>query len=181
MNNKVDAIKTKVDMIKLKKYFYNTNQRNYILFLVGIYTGLRAKELLTLKVKDIRDKQVTKIWQYKTQTYREIVIQEYLQREIEAYTRNKRDESWLFPGNGSHLSVNGAEKVLNRAVKVCNLDLNLGLHSLRKTFGYNLFVASGRDIYLVQEIFEHKDAATTIKYIGVLEREKVKILNKLRY
>lgn len=179
--NKVDAITKKSDIEKLKKYFKRTNQRNYILFLTGIYTGLRAKELLTLKVKDVRGKKITKIWQYKTEDYREIVIQEDLQREIEEYTRNKQDNEWLFNGNGSYLSVRQAEKVLKKATNECKINLNVGMHSLRKTFGYNLFITSGENIFMVQDIFGHKDEYTTLKYIGLLELEKMKILNKLKY
>ena len=56
-------------MIKeLKEYFKEQNERNYILFLLGINTGLRISDILRLRVRDvegwnifIREKKTNKI------------------------------------------------------------------------------------------------------------------------
>ena len=55
MNN-VDPIKSREKVKNICKYLKLTNERNYILFMLGIYSGLRISDILKLKVKDVRGK-----------------------------------------------------------------------------------------------------------------------------
>lgn len=51
--NCVDVIKNKEDIEKIKVILKSQNYRNYFLFLMGINTGLRICQILSLKVGDL--------------------------------------------------------------------------------------------------------------------------------
>ncbi|SET85503.1 Phage integrase family protein, partial [Oceanobacillus limi] len=52
-----------------------------------------------------------------------------------------------------------------KAAKHVNL-VNIGTHTLRKTFGYHLYKQTG-DVALLQKILNHSDPAFTLRYIGI--------------
>ena len=54
--NFVQPIRDPVLIEQIEKYLKNKNERDYILFLLGIYTGLRISDILSLTVKDLRNK-----------------------------------------------------------------------------------------------------------------------------
>ncbi|RAP14991.1 hypothetical protein HS9_00315 [Bacillus velezensis] len=43
---------------------------------------------------------------------------------------------------------------------------DIGTHMLRKTFGYH-FYKQTKDVAMLQEIFNHSDQRTTLRYIGI--------------
>ena len=56
MQNEVEPIKTTKDINKVKQYLYGKdNKRDYCIFVVGINVGLRAGDLLSLKIGDVTD------------------------------------------------------------------------------------------------------------------------------
>lgn len=58
-----------------------------------------------------------------------------------------------------------AYKMLRTAAEYVNLD-DIGTHTLRKTFGYH-FYKQAKDVDMLQEIFNHSDQRTTLRYIGI--------------
>ncbi|MDU3523361.1 MAG: hypothetical protein E7F58_17255, partial [Clostridium saudiense] len=50
---RVDPIKNKSTVVKIINELEKESERNVILFKIGIYTGLRIKDILKLKVKNI--------------------------------------------------------------------------------------------------------------------------------
>ena len=54
--NTVEPIRDVGDIEKMKSYLLASNYRDYLLFVLGINTGLRISDLLKLKVSDIRGK-----------------------------------------------------------------------------------------------------------------------------
>lgn len=43
---------------------------------------------------------------------------------------------------------------------------DIGTHTLRKTFGYH-FYKQTKDVAFLQELFNHSDQRTTLRYIGI--------------
>lgn len=58
-----------------------------------------------------------------------------------------------------------AFKILRVAAEHVGLD-DIGTHMLRKTFGYH-FYKQTKDVAMLQEIFNHSDQRTTLRYIGI--------------
>jgi integrase len=54
--NKVDPIRDKSLIEEIKTELLKDNYRNYLLFVLGINTGLRIGDILKLKVQDVRNK-----------------------------------------------------------------------------------------------------------------------------
>jgi len=62
----VEPFKNVKDLEKLKAYFKERSLRNYTLLIVGVNVGLRAGDLLALKVGDVRDKSKATVTEEKT-------------------------------------------------------------------------------------------------------------------
>jgi integrase len=163
-------------------YLRSKCERDYVLFMFGIYSGLRIIDLLSIKVKDVKGKDYIYLHERKTGKEKRFPIQEDLQNIIEEYTRNMKDHEYLFQsrqGNNKPLTRTRAWDILNKAAKEFNLD-SIGCHTMRKTFGYFLYQQT-KDILLVKEILNHADASTTYRYIGLTGVQKDKAMKKLSF
>src|SRR5699024_5306732 len=69
-------------------------ERDVLLFLIGINTGLQVQDLVRLKVGDVRGKEAFLISEGKTREKRKIYLH-MLQREIQQYTMDKYDKAFL--------------------------------------------------------------------------------------
>ena len=54
----------------------------------------------------------------------------------------------------------------NSSIKQANLNIRIGTHSLRKTFGYHHYKKFG-NLPLLQKIFNHSSSSVTLRYIGL--------------
>ena len=63
-----------------------------------------------------------------------------------------------------------AYRVLNNASKIACLEINIGTHTLRKTFGYHHY-KQFKDIAILQKTFNHSSAEITLRYIGIEQEE----------
>ena len=52
---KVQPIKNMHDIDKIKLHLKESNKRNYLLFVMGINTGIKSNQILNLKLKDVVD------------------------------------------------------------------------------------------------------------------------------
>src|SRR5699024_1429516 len=78
-------------------------ERDVLLFLTGINTGLRVNDLVRLRISDVRHQDVFSIREGKTNKKREINIR-MLRNEIDAFTNGKHADQYLFgsqKGNGA--------------------------------------------------------------------------------
>ena len=53
--NIVQPIRDKEIIQEIKEFYKKQNERNYILFLLGINTGFRISDILRLRVRDVED------------------------------------------------------------------------------------------------------------------------------
>ncbi|MUV39460.1 putative integrase/recombinase YoeC [Lentibacillus sp. JNUCC-1] len=79
----------------IKKFLKEKNERNYMLFLTGINSGLRISDILKLRVSDVR-RPYFNIKEQKTSKAKRIAMTPLLQRELKAYTEGKEDHEYLF-------------------------------------------------------------------------------------
>lgn len=164
--NIVEPIKKKKDIAKFKKVL-SSNKRNLLLFNLGINSGLRISDILALNVKDVKDKEFIEIHEKKTRKYKKFPINKNLQHEIAKFVVDKEMERPLFiTQKGKRLDRVQAYKLLNRAAKKAKLDINIGTHTLRKTFGYHHYKKFD-NLPLLQKILNHSSSAITLRYIGL--------------
>ncbi|KOP69128.1 integrase [Bacillus sp. FJAT-18019] len=152
----------------LKKW---CSERDYILFLIGINTGLRCGDILKLRTEDIlrMTKRQMKIKEGKTAKVRVIDFNN-IYDEVKAYALTVSSE-WLFPSRKGNepITVTQAYRQLNKAANMVDIE-SIGTHTMRKTFGYHYYVRT-KNIAMLQSILNHSTPAITLKYIGYSEKE----------
>lgn len=178
--NSVEPIRDKETVAAVADFLYSKCERDYVLFMVGINTGLRISDILRLKVSDVRNRNTIVLREQKTGKMKEIPINRDLKTAIQNYTRNL-NAVWLFPsqkGKGArHIERSRAYKILRQAAENFGLS-NIGTHTLRKTFGYHFYHATGKDVTLLMYIFGHTDPNVTLRYIGVTSASAYNAMKK---
>lgn len=167
-------------------YLKKSNKRNYILFLLGIYTGLRISDILKLKVKDVKNKKYIilkgKLKEQKTNKQKQIEINPILKKELNEYIDGKCQEEYLIKSRENYnkpISRFMAYKILRDIGDTFSID-NLGTHTMRKTFGYHYYKNTS-DIVTLQKIFNHSDPSITLHYIGIVQEDINKAYRDFRY
>jgi integrase len=146
-------------------------ERDYILFLLGINTGLRVTDLLNLKVKEIRRKKKVVIKEGKTEKARTIYL-ENIYDELNDYISSVVGTDWLFPSRKGDKPITRiqAYRQLNKAAKMVDISDGIGTHTMRKTFGYWHY-KQFKDVAELQMILNHSHPEITLKYIGITDEQ----------
>ncbi len=162
------------DKVKLiSTYFRQSSYRNYMMFMIGIYSGLRISDILRLRVRDIKNKDTISIREIKTKKQKMFTINPILKKEIKAYCENRDPNEYLIKsrkGKNKPLNREMAYRILNEVGDLYGLPY-LGTHTMRKTFGYHHY-CQFKDVVLLQNIFNHSSPTITLRYIGY-EQEKI--------
>ena len=158
--------------------------RNRGLFMIGVSTGGRISELLSLTIGDVWqnatavtdllfDKSIVK----GGEVSRAVPVNIDGRQAIETLIGWHREKYGtiaparpLFPSRNQNGTVamnrQTAHEMLKKAFVDAGLNGKLATHSLRKSFAQRLYEESS-DIYLVQELLGHRNVSTTQKYLGV--------------
>ena len=155
---------------QLKKFLQDKDNKYYIMFIIGLNTGLRISDILNLKVSDIKDKTHVTITEKKTGKYKRFLINGQLKKEIDDYINisGLSDNDYIVvsrKGMNRPISRIQAYRILNAAAAELRLE-EIGTHTMRKTFGYWHY-KQHKDIAILQDIFNHSAPSITLKYIGI--------------
>lgn len=173
----VQPIRDRDNIQKMKIELLKGGSRNFMIFNIGINTGLRISDILNLKVSDVKDKTHIVITERKTSKSTRILINSNLRKDINDYILNMADEDYLFKsqkGINTPITRIQAYRILNDAAKSLNLD-DIGTHTLRKTFGYWHYKMY-KDVAILQEIYNHSSPSITLRYIGINDDIKDKTI-----
>ena len=158
--------------------------RNRGLFMLGVSTGGRISELLSLQIGDVyqNGQPVTDLLFEKSivkggEVSRAVPVNADGRRAINdliawhrQHSQNTHESRPLFPSRHKSGTVSmhrqTAHDILKKAFIAAGLNGKLATHSLRKSFAQRVYNKSG-DIYLVQELLGHRNISTTQKYLGV--------------
>ena len=152
-------------------------ERDVLLFLIGINTGLRVSDIIKLKVEDV-SKDHFIIREGKTKKQREINVS-MLRKEIDDYIQGKPKEEYLFKSQkGGHITTTQVYRILAGAGEYAGYDY-IGTHTMRKTFGYHHY-KQYKDVAILQEIFNHESPSVTRRYIGIRQDEINESLKSFR-
>jgi len=177
----VEPIRDLDTVIDIAEYLKERNERDYVMFMFGIYSGLRISDILKFRVRDVRDKKVIRIREKKTGKEKQFPINKELQPILRDYVDGKRDYEYLFknPYKNKPISRQQAYNVLAMAGDNFGVE-SIGTHTLRKTFGYHIYQKT-KDAAMLMDIFNHSDVHTTLRYIGVNQETKDKVYNTLSF
>ncbi len=165
-------------------YFREKNERDYVLFMCGVYLGRRISDILQYRVRDLRGKEQIAIAEAKTGKTILLPVNAHLQKILQAYFKGRKDYEYVFRRRGKGnlpISRVRAWQILQKAARELDYKGSLSCHTLRKTFGYWLYKNTGGDIVLVQELLGHSSPAYTRRYIGIDQGKKEKAINELHF
>ena len=158
--------------------------RNRGLFMLGVSTGGRISELLSLLIGDVWqnntavtdllfDKSIVKGGEVSRAVPVNIDGRQAIDKLVEWHReqyQNTEPSRPLFPSRQKSGTVpmhrQTAHDILKTAFTAAGLNGKLATHSLRKSFAQRVYEQSG-DIFLVQELLGHKNISTTQRYLGV--------------
>lgn len=180
--NTVEPIRNIELVNDIADYLKSKSDRSFVMFMFGIYSGLRISDILKLKVRDVKNKDYIYIHEMKTGKEKRFAIHEELKEILKEYVSNKEEYEYLFKsrqGRNKPITRAMAYSVLQEAAKAFNLQ-NIGCHTMRKTFGYFLYLQT-KDIVAIKEILNHSDISTTLRYIGIIQETKDNVIKKLSF
>ena len=153
-------------------------------------TGLRANEVVSLKVGDIDSQRMTlRVEQGKGRKDRYAMLSPVLLERLRVWWRVARaqgkmlDGGWLFPGLNpiDALTTRQLNRAIHDAAELAKIDKRVSMHTLRHSFATHL-LEQKVDIRVIQVLLGHKRLDTTALYAQVateILREVVSPLEKL--
>lgn len=178
----VEPIRDVESINAIKDILKKHSKRDLSLFVLGINTGIRISDLLSLKVEDIWDEKGIKEFLYlkemnsdETKAY---YLNKNVQHALEDYLNSYDflESDYLFKSKKNNLPITRqqAYRIINKAAKEVGIPGKIGTHTLRKTFGYHAY-RKGIAISIIMGIYHHHTPSETLRYIGVDKNEKLHI------
>jgi len=182
--NDVEPIRDIKQINAIKRYLKEHNLRDWLLFTLGINSGLRISDLLKLTVEDVAGKDRISITEDKTGKLKKFPLSDNCKKAITEYLKeSKLATGSLFPSRQSNgtgkvtgtgaISRQQAYTIINNAARECNVitdnnGIKIGTHTLRKTFGYHAYKA-GTGVEVIQKLLNHSAPSVTLRYIGITQ------------
>jgi integrase/recombinase XerD len=136
---------------------------------VAYGAGLRASEVISLKVSDIDSaRMVIRVEQGKGRKDRYVMLSEHLLHLLRAWWKAARPQGWLFPGQNrvNPLTTRQLKRACHAAAIAAEIDKQVSLHALRHSFATHL-LEQKTDIRVIQVLLGHKKLDTTALYTRV--------------
>lgn len=156
--------------------------REYMLFEIGIYSGLRISDMARLRVGDLRGREAISMREKKTGKQTDIPISKKLQRIARQELKGLPPDRYIFvsphrtkptpkhperpAGHPKPIDRKTAYNYVHAISGDVGLDFRVGCHTLRKTFGYHFYKQTGK-IGLLTIWFNHSTEEVTKRYIGI--------------
>jgi len=152
-----------------------TNLKHQTALSLAYGTGLRAGEVVALKVGDIDSERMTlRVEQGKGRKDRYAMLSPILLERLRVWWRVARaqgkmlDGGWLFPGLNpiESLSARQLNRAIVAAAEAAGIDKRVSMHTLRHSFATHL-LEKKVDIRVIQVLLGHKKLDTTAIYAQV--------------
>lgn len=174
----VEPIKSTKDINKMKQFLYGKeNKRDYCIFVVGINVGLRAGDLLALRISDVTNgekifDEVT-VKEQKTGKTKTFALNKSAKEAIKIYLKTRIADGlddYLFKSRkGGHLGVRPLHHIIKTLTKDLGIKGNYGTHTLRKTMAYHRYI-NNVPLETLQKLLNHSSSAITLRYIGITQK-----------
>lgn len=176
----VEAFKDITQINSIKKFLKKHSERDFVLFVFGINTGLKITEMLDIKVGDLLEKPdaVKDFYQYPHhEVMKEIYLNHKVKQVILHYVQNHHltPDDYLFKSTKTDKPITRqqAYRIVHQAAESVGIQGKIGTNSMRKTFGYHAY-KRGIAISILQKHFNHSTPSETLKYIGISKEEKIR-------
>jgi len=183
-----DSIRSYDDFVAVQNYFLKKGDvRDYALWTVGVGTGLRVSDLISLQFRNVLEagrtfRERIKVFERKTGKLNNVLLTEAV---TAAFSRYFDSIGWVFDeddfifssqkGRGKNpMAPQYAWHLISTAGKEIGLPLNFGSHTMRKSFA-NIVACADKGtvdmnvITKVQGLLNHSDQRVTMRYLGTFE------------
>ena len=155
------------------------NPKVRVLFGLGYGGGLRASEVVRLKVKHIdRAQNIIRVEQSKSRKDRHVMLSpetlDLLRKWWKARPRYydagvPLEDRWLFPGRrrGKPMSTRQLNRLFHAATEAAGIKKDVTLHALRHSFATHLLEEGKTDIRAIQALLGHDKLDSTARYTRV--------------
>lgn len=170
---------------------FQYGRRNYTIFQVGKVTLLRASDVLALRRNEIFDndgtiKKNAYIRDKKTGKPNILYLKPVKQDLLDYYAwlqENNIQSEWLFPSSthhDRHITEKQFYKIMVKTGDLLGINY-LGTHTMRKTGAYRVYTQSNYNIGLVMSLLNHSSEAMTLKYLGLDQVSREKMLDQIDF
>ncbi len=158
-------------------------------FSLAYGAGLRASEVVALKVSDIDSQRIVlRIEQGKGSKDRYAMLSPVLLEQLRAWWRHAHAEGrilaggWLFPGQNpvDPLSARQLNRAIHAAAAAAQIDKRVSMHTLRHSFATHL-LEQKVDIRVIQVLLGHKKLETTALYAQVATEVLREVVSPLEH
>jgi integrase len=167
------------------------NYKFCLLISIGVFTGLRISDLLSLTYSDLLSNETFTLREMKTKKQRSIKVNKDL-KEIVSRIVSKSNitnlNQLIFINkygtksiDKSYVNVKLKELVKKYRLK---LDGNVSTHTFRKTLGRRVMEVnnySNESLVLLMELFGHSSMNITKRYLGIREQEIHNVYDSLTF
>ena len=164
----------------IRKLAKDGNYKMSLLIALGCFTGLRISDILALRWNQILYAEEFTIIEKKTGKQRTLRLNPQLQKHIqECYGQIKPigiKAPILVSQKGTVFTVQAINRILKEIKKKYRLKIkNFSCHSLRKTFGRQVYTMNDNNAELalvrLMELFNHSSVSITKRYLGLRQEE----------
>ena len=169
--------------------------RDLALFMLGITTGFRISELLSLRIGDVAAGTDLHEWITVRRRHmkgkhegRSMPLHPQARRPVAAWVRRLRERGYgddvpLFVsrkrgpgGRPRSITSTQAGRMIHRACRLAGIDGPTGTHSMRKTIARRVADATDDNIFRVQKVLGHRNVNSTLAYMRSMARDEIEDL-----
>jgi site-specific recombinase XerD len=150
---------------------------------VAYGAGLRAAEVVSLKINDIDSKRmVIRVEQGKGRKDRYVMLSPHLLQLLRAWWKAARPQGWLFPGRDrvQPMTTRQLNRACHAAAQMAEIDRNVSLHTLRHSFATHL-LEQNIDVRVIQVLLGHAKLDTTALYTRVATKTISEVMSPLEH
>jgi integrase/recombinase XerD len=150
---------------------------------VAYGAGLRAAEVISLKVSDIDSKRmIIRVEQGKGGKDRNVMLSPSLLDLLRAWWKAARPQGWLFPGRdpAQPMTTRQLNRACRAAAQLAEIKKRVSLHTLRHSFATHL-LEQNIDVRVIQVLLGHAKLDTTALYTRVATKTISEVTSPLEH
>lgn len=157
------------------------NPKNKALLMTMYGAGLRASEVVQLRIADIDSQMMQiRVRQAKGKKDRYTLLSIENLKILRVYWLLCRPKDWLFPGSSPDKPMNSRsiQSILTKARVDAKISKNVTAHTLRHCFATHL-LESGANLYYIQHLLGHSSPRSTNVYLHLTRKHLSQIQSPL--
>src|SRR6266404_5392734 len=150
---------------------------------VAYGAGLRASEVISLKVSDIDSaRMVIRVEQGKGGKDRNVMLSPSLLDLLRTWWKAAQPQGWLFPGRDpvQPMTTRQLNRACHAAAQIAEINRRVSLHTLRHSFATHL-LEQNIDVRVIQVLLGHAKLDTTALYTRVATKTISEVMSPLEH